>query len=279
MHQSNKPYDPHGIGAIGGAGGSLPAGRLRWPASMRALLVTSRVTFVPDNYDAFVVAVAACPQVAGLLVLDNASAAVRAKAIGAAAQGARGIGWHLWRNSFWKASERRRQRAYAERGKGFWVLPTINDAAALQIVSENNFDLVVNARTRFIYKPDVLGAPRLGCINVHHGLLPDQRGVMCDLWALSLGEAAGFSIHAMTRKIDDGEVLRVVSVSQGERDFQAHLRASAAREATVLDELLREIESTGRVAGSPNAKGAQTVYRRNPTWAQIRQMRGRGMKL
>ena len=246
---------------------------------MRALLVTSRVTFVPDNYDRFVLAMAACPQIAGLVVLDNASAAVRWKALGAIAQGARRLGRDLWRNSFWRASEARRRAAYAGAGKGFWVLPSINEPAALQVVTEAKVDLLVNARTRYIYKPEVLGAPRLGCINVHHGLLPDQRGVMCDLWALSLGEPAGFSIHGMTRRIDDGEVLRVVSVSHGERDFQAHLLASAGREAQELGALLGEIERADGVRGQPNVKSERTVYRRNPTWAQIRQMRGRGMTL
>jgi methionyl-tRNA formyltransferase len=246
---------------------------------VRVVLATSRVTFVPENYDGFVLAMAAAPQIAGLLVLDNAGWGVRAKALGALAQGARQLGGTLLRNSFWAASERRRRARFEAAGKGFWVCPSINHPDALRVLREGSFDLVVNARTRFIYKDEALRAARLGCINIHHGLLPDQRGVMCDLWALSQGEPAGFSIHRMTSKIDDGEILRAVPVSRGELDFQRHLAISARREAEVLAEILDEIEGTDLVAGTPNAKSERTRYRRNPTWAQVRRMRALGLRL
>jgi methionyl-tRNA formyltransferase len=246
---------------------------------VRAVLVTSRVTFVPDNYDGLVVAMAASPHVAGLLVLDNAGWRLRLTALGAVAKGAPRLGARLWLNSFWRASERRRRTAYEDRGKGFWVAPSINDPAALRLLRDGAFDLLVNARTRFIYKQEALALARLGCINVHHGLLPDQRGVMCDLWALSQGEPAGFSIHRMTRKIDDGDILRVVTVSRGERDFGRHLAAAAAREAETLSALLDEIARIDRVDGTPNRGGEHTVYRRNPTWRELRRMRARGLRI
>jgi hypothetical protein len=246
---------------------------------VRALLATSRVTFVPENYDGFVLAMAAVPQVAGLLVLDNAGWSVRGKALAAVAQGARRLGWTLFRNSFWAASEHRRRERFEAEGKGFWVCPSINHPDALRVLREGAFDLVVNARTRFIYKEEALRAARLGCINVHHGLLPEQRGVMCDLWALSQGAPAGFSVHRMTPKIDDGEILRAVPVSRGELDFQRHLAASARREAEVLAEILAEIEGTDRLDGVPNEKSAETRYRRNPTWAEVRRMRAMGLRL
>lgn len=246
---------------------------------MRAVLATSRVTFVPDNYDGFVLAMAAVPQVAGLLVLDNAGWGLRGKALGALAQGAGELGRTLLRNSFWRTSERRRRARFEAEGKGFWVCPSINHPAALRVLRDGAFDLVVNARTRFIYKEEALRAARLGCINVHHGLLPDQRGVMCDLWALSQGEPAGFSVHRMTPKIDDGVILRTVTVSRGELDFQRHLAASARREAEVLAEILAEIDRTGLLAGAPNVRNERTRYRRNPTRAEVRRMRAMGLRL
>jgi folate-dependent phosphoribosylglycinamide formyltransferase PurN len=237
------------------------------------------VTFVPDNYDDFVLAMAVVPQIAGLLVLDNTGWGLRAKALGAALQGAPRLGATLLRNCAWRASERRRQAAYAAAGKGVWVRSSINDPGALRLLREQRFDLVVNARTRFIYGAEALAAPRLGCINVHHGLLPDQRGVMCDLWALAEGEAAGFSVHRMTARVDDGALLRAVPVSRGERDFQTHLRTSAHREAQVLAEVLAELEGRGEITGTPNVKTARTRYRRNPTWGEVRRMRAGGLRL
>ena len=246
---------------------------------MRALLVTSRVTFVPRNYDSFVLALADSPQVCGLLVLDNRQG-TRLRALAAWAMGARGIGRQLLVNGFgWRAGECSRRRAFTSRGKSFHVQRSINERTAVALLRELDLDVVVNARTREIYGGEALSAPRLGCLNVHHGLLPAQRGLMCDLWALYTNEPAGFSIHAMTRRVDDGEILRAVAVSHGERDYLAHLAASAAREAGELAQLLDQIGRTGVVEGRPNRRTAATVYRRNPTWSQIRQMRAAGLRL
>lgn len=246
---------------------------------MQALVVTSRITFVPENYDRFVLAVAESPHVAGLLVVDNAAPALYAKAVGAMATGAWRFGARLLANGLWRRSEARRRAAYGALGKGVWVCRSVNEPGALALVRERRFDLVVHARTRCIFKAEALEAPPLGCINVHHGLLPDQRGVMCDLWALSRGEPAGFSVHRMTRKIDDGDILRVEPVGAGDRDYGAYLLRSSAREAEVMTDLLDEIARTGRVAGRPNTKTERTVMRKNPTWAEVRAMRARGMKL
>ncbi len=247
---------------------------------MKALLVTSRVTFVPNNYDSLVVAMASCPQVAGLLVLDNAEPKLALKGLGVALSGAPRVGMTLASNLLrYRASEARRRRAYALAGKPVRVLSSVNDERFLALISELGVDLVVNARTRCIYKEAALSAPALGCINVHHGLLPDQRGVMCDLWALSRGEPAGFSIHRMTRKIDDGDVLRVVEVSRDETHYVTHLERCAQREVLALRELLEEIERTGAVAGIPNVRSGQTAYRKNPTIQEMRSMRMKGMRL
>lgn len=237
------------------------------------------MTFVPDNYDALVVAMAGSPHVAGLLVLDNRRG-VRRKALGALAMGAWGIGGQLLRNSFWGASEARRRQAYAGRGKGFWVRPSINDPATVELVRAGGFDLLVNARTRFLFRGDILAAAPLGGINVHHGLLPDQRGVMCDLWALGSGEGAGFSIHRMTEKIDDGEILRVEAMEAPPRDYLAYLARSAAREAEVLAALLDEVAAAGGrlPAGRPNQATAATRFRKNPTWAEVRRLRAAGVR-
>jgi methionyl-tRNA formyltransferase len=256
----------------------------RWLPSMKALLVTSRVTFVPDNYDGLVLAMADSPQVGGLLVLDNARG-VRLTALGALAMGARRLGGQLWRNSFWRRSEQRRRDRYQQRGKGFWVRPSVNDQQVLDLVRTERFDLIVNARTRCIFRQAILAAPPLGCLNLHHGLLPDQRGVMCDLWAIHEGQPAGFSVHRMTSKIDDGEVLRAVPVGGEDRDYLRHLARSAAREAQVLTDLLAEMAATmtagggGSAAGFANRVGPATVYRKNPGWKDVRRMRAGGLRL
>lgn len=245
---------------------------------MKALVVTSRVTFVPRNYDILIAGLADCPQVGGLLVLDNRSLSLVGKAAGLILIGARRIGWSLLRNAL--DSGGRRRRAYAARGKPAWMLKTINSPEAVELVKSNAFDVVVNARTRYIYKPDILRAPRLGCINIHHGLLPEQRGTMCDLWALHERGPAGFTIHQMNEKIDAGELVARVEVSDGsDRDYLAYLVKSCGRELETVQRVLAGIERQDSIAGTPNAAPPGLVHRHNPTREQIGEMKRGGLRL
>src|SRR6476619_6211503 len=73
-----------------------------------------------------------------------------------------------------------RKKSYESKNKFYHVLPNVNGSEALELIKKHDIDLIVNARTRAIFKKDILNATRLGCINIHHGLLPEQRGLMCD---------------------------------------------------------------------------------------------------
>ncbi len=246
---------------------------------MRALLVTSRVTFVPENYDDLVIGLARCPHVAGLLELDNASLGLVAKALGVIAMGAPRTGWTLLRNALGTSPVRRRL-AYRRAGKPVWRLPTINDARAHALIRRGRFDLVINARTRVIYRETVLSLPPLGCLNIHHGLLPDQRGTMCDLWALAEGRAAGFSMHRMTARVDDGEIVLREVVSDGrDRDYMAYLRRAARLECERVWALLDKVAQRGAIASRPNRAPARLRYRRNPDLRAVWAMKRRGMLL
>ncbi|HOW97447.1 MAG TPA: formyltransferase family protein [Kiritimatiellia bacterium] len=246
---------------------------------MKTLLVTSRITFVPGNYDALVAGLAACPQIGGLLALDNRSRKLLAKALGLAAGGAPRIGLQLLRNWF-GPSARRRADAFAAAGKPAWTMPTIHSPEAVGLVRDHGFDLVLNARTRFIYKADILSAPRLGCINIHHGLLPGQRGTMCDLWALFEGRPAGFSIHVMIPQVDAGPILAREQVSDGtDRDYPAYLLKASRREREVAAGLLKDIEESGRFHASNNSSIPGLALYRSPTFRQVWAMRRKGIRL
>lgn len=246
---------------------------------MRALLVTSQLTFVPRNYDDVAVGLAGCPHLAGLLVLRNSSPRISATALGLMAMGAPNVGGQLLRNQVGR-SARRRRRAWAAHRKPVFMLDDINTEEAAELVASECIDLLVNARTRFIYRKRILQAPRLGAINVHHGLLPAQRGLMCDLWALSEGERAGFTVHAMTPKIDAGGIVHAEAVSlPGERDYLRYLEQCARREAAVLPRLLAQIAAADAVHTTPNPRPEGLVHRTNPTPAEIRKMRRAGMRL
>lgn len=245
---------------------------------MRALLVTSEVTFVPGNYDDLVCGIAPCPQIAGLLILRNARLSLFLKGLALMAGGAPRLGKALVVNFF--GSSKKRLAVYKSLQKPVWFLDTINGEEASSLIRENKFDLVVNARTRYIYKRPILELPPLGCINIHHGLLPEQRGVMCDFWSLHEKQPAGFTIHKMNQKIDDGKILKKVVVSSGEeRDMMHYLQNAARIECQTLQHLLAAIEADGMPEGEPNVASGEIKMRKTPTLKEFRLIRQKGLLL
>lgn len=246
--------------------------------SMKALLVTSEVTFVPQNYASLVQNMADCPHIGGLLILKNRKFKLVIQALGLLCGGAPRFGWTLLTN--FCGGTAKHQEVYRKAGKPVWFLEDINSAEALQIIQRNGFDLVVNARTRYIYKQPILEMPSLGCINIHHGLLPNQRGVMCDLWALSERSPAGFTIHKMNPRIDDGEILEKVVVSEGNSmDFMQYLHLSAEKESEALTHLLKHIAERGFPPGQPNCPTETIVMKKTPNLKDIKKLKSKGLKL
>ncbi len=252
---------------------------------MKVLLVSSLLTYMPRNYlDLFESLLREVPDyVHGLVLLDNLDHKVLKSIVGLPLLGANRVFAELATNIA-KLPLRERERLMERSQKKVYKIKTMNSKEALEIVLENNIDLIINLRTRDIYKKDILEAPNYGCLNIHHGLLPKYRGTMCDLYALSEEREAGFSIHMMNQKIDAGEIHQVVTVSRGDdKDYIAYLAKTAAVEGRALASLLRtfhrEIETTGSLPkGTPNI-APDKVYTKNPTRSQVAQMKKKGMIL
>ena len=246
---------------------------------MRTWVVTSAVTFVPDNYEDLVLPLAEDPNIEGLLIIENRSPDVLLKALLLilSLAGPR-MGWHLLKN-YRAGSWKRKKRHFESKNKKVLVFKDINAPECLSALDQIKPDLILNARTRSFFRKKLLQLPRLGCINVHHGLLPDQRGLMCDLWAHLENTPAGFSIHVMTPKLDDGAILSVTEVPSDKKNYLSSIKDAARLEAQVASQLLANIQSTGKIVGQPNLKTEKTVYRSNPGLKEFYQLRLRGVKI
>jgi len=97
---------------------------------------------------------------------------------------------------------------------------------------------------------------------------------------LAEGEGAGFSLHQMTAKIDAGQIVKTVQVSQpGDSDYIAYLRRAMALELAATQQLLARLASGGAVAGVDNLPTINRPHRRNPSAAAFRHMLKQGMIL
>ncbi len=245
---------------------------------LKTLIVTSALTFVPENYDRMIGPMAQHPSVVGLLVLENRSAIYLIKALFLILSlSAPRMGITLIKN-FFGPSMKRRKQLYESLGKKVWVLSTINCEAAAEILKNENIDLVINSRTRFIYKKNILQIPKLGCLNIHHGLLPEQRGLMCDFWAHLEDTPFGFSIHQMTPKIDDGPILKVVPVESPRKNYLQSIFMASIQEAKTCLKLLDEINEKQTLTGMQNSSD-QKVCRKNPSLKDGYRLQMKGIHL
>ena len=156
----------------------------------------------------------------------------------------------------------------------------MNEDWLVDWVQSNEIDLIINLRTRCIYKEAILNAPRLGCLNIHHGILPKYRGTLCDLYALSEDRPAGFTIHGMVKKIDAGRIYHAEEVSDGsEKDYVHYLSQTAYKEGMALADLLEEVVRSGALPeGEPNTT-EKVVFTKTPQRPEILKLKEMGMRL
>lgn len=77
-----------------------------------------------------------------------------------------------------------------------------------------------------ILPPDVLAAPRLGCVNVHASLLPKYRGAAPIAWAIANGDTeTGVTLMQLDAGMDTGPTFATMSTTIGPDETAAELSA------------------------------------------------------
>ncbi len=110
---------------------------------------------------------------------------------------------------------------------------------------------------------ELLDLPRLGCVNVHGGLLPEYRGSNPIQWALLNDETeTGVTIHYMTEEFDQGDIIAQRTVAMCFEDTWLDIRARLERatEALLEQELPKILSGTN--ARSPQDESRARYYRR-----------------
>ena len=115
-------------------------------------------------------------------------------------------------------------------------------------------DAMIVVAYGLLLPPDVLRAPRLGCLNVHASLLPRWRGAAPIQRAIEAGDArTGVSIMQMERGLDTGPVFVRAETPIGDGDTAGDLHDRlAALGADTLVSALGDI-AAGRLRATPQA--------------------------
>lgn len=108
-------------------------------------------------------------------------------------------------------------------------------------------DLIAVACFPWRLPAELLAMPRLGCVNVHPSLLPENRGPDPLFWTFRHGEIhTGVTIHLMTEAFDAGPILRQEKIAVANGISEALLERQCAE---VGGKLLVEVV-TGIARGS-----------------------------
>lgn len=85
----------------------------------------------------------------------------------------------------------------------------VNDPALLNHIRSLAPDLILSVLALQRFGPDLLRIPRVGCVNIHLGLIPEHRGLCSSFWSLYNGDDEfGVTIHLMNERLDAGPVIR-----------------------------------------------------------------------
>jgi len=247
---------------------------------VKILLVTSQLTYMPDNYRPVLQGLLESHwrSISGVIILKNSGVSRLGSALGLHLYGAHRMAKTLTNNFMGLVNDPRKplMQSYSV---PLYFRDTINDEWAIDLMKDQQIDLVINLRTRCIYKKKILKLPTYGCINIHHGLLPKYRGTLCDLYALAQNRPAGFTVHKMDAKIDNGEIIRVCQVGQNQTDYLSYLKSTMQKEVEVLREILDQLQHDQKFSHTlPNFCDGP-IYSKNPSYQQIKDLKSQGMLL
>jgi methionyl-tRNA formyltransferase len=124
-------------------------------------------------------------------------------------------------------------------------------------------DLILVNSYSMRVRAELLDLPRLGCVNVHGGLLPEYRGSNPIQWALLNDEKeTGVTIHYMTEEFDQGDIIaqRTVAICFEDTWLDIRARLERATEVLLAQELPKILSRTN--ARSPQDESRARYYRR-----------------
>jgi len=137
----------------------------------------------------------------------------------------------------------------------------INHPLWIYRIKEASPDILFSFYYRNMVSSEILSIPKMGCFNLHGSLLPKYRGRCPINWAIINGEkVTGVSLHFMTPKPDDGDIVIQKSVSVDDEDTAKTLNDKlCAASSEMLDSILPQIKG-GDIPRIPQTNADATYY-------------------
>lgn len=159
---------------------------------------------------------------------------------------------------------------------------SVNDPAFVERIRSARVDLIVSVAAPEVFKAPLLSAPRMGCINIHSGRLPQYRGMMPTFWQMRAGEpCATVTIHEMAERLDAGGIIATLDFPLERRDSLDRVIVGTKRAGAEL--MIRTLLQFDAQAGSRPPAVPMDVskgsYFRFPDPRSVAEFRARGHRL
>jgi len=92
----------------------------------------------------------------------------------------------------------------------------LNTAQTIVAIRSLKPDLFLSINFRYLLKDEIIKTPKYGCINLHFGYLPYNRGVFADAWSIIDDTTAGVTYHLIDPGVDTG---KIIAQKQVEKDW------------------------------------------------------------
>lgn len=137
----------------------------------------------------------------------------------------------------------------------------VGSAEGLALLGNCAPDLILMATFKQIIKENVLSLPRLGFINFHPSLLPKYRGPSPTNTALLNDEKfTGVTVHYVTDRVDEGNILLQKSISIDEMENDGQLRRKlSSLSAKMVPEIITMFSGATRPVGTPQDHSLATL--------------------
>ncbi len=160
--------------------------------------------------------------------------------------------------------------------RGFDVIRAgnLNGPAAIEALKGVQADLGIVLGTR-ILKRALFSLPRLGCLNLHKGKVPEYRGMPPGFWELYDGQkSAGITVHFVDDGLDTGDIVGESEVAIQPTETPESLKSKLDQEGIVVLAGAVEQLSRGTATRRPQPPSTQKA-RTRPTRVQVEALAAR----
>ncbi len=150
------------------------------------------------------------------------------------------------------------------------IVQDINGTAMRGRLTEYRPDLIISARFSLIFKPETIGIPTHGIVNIHPGALPEFAGLFAPMRTVMAGrDELSCSVHFIDAGVDTGPLLAVRSMPYRKEDgLLSQIAELYLLAIPYLTEMIAGLEQ-GKEPVSHPQDPTRRQYRSMPTAAEL----------